>query len=168
MIMSNNRSYDPPRLLALQSTKNGKGEKKRLLINSIKLRIPGEIFVHATLKGINSVAIHNVWAESIPCTDDSVEKDVLRFLRVDMLADYLVSVSSSVVRQVYYEVLIAIHVVNVFHYFENLAKSPLNFHAFIVGIFSWRATASQQFLLSGFAGQMDFWLVIARQEKSTP
>ena len=63
MITSNNRSYDPPRLLALQSTKNGRGEKKRLLINSIKLRIRDEIFVHALLKGINSVAIYNdVWA----------------------------------------------------------------------------------------------------------
>ena len=50
----------------------------------------------------------------------TVEKEVHRFVRVDMLADNLVSVSTSVVRLVYYEVLIAIHVVNVFHYFENL------------------------------------------------
>ena len=120
MITSNNRSYNPPRLLALQSTKNGKGEKKKLLINSIKLRIQGEIFVHRMLKGINSVAIHVVWAESIPCANDSVEKEVQRFVRIDMLADYLVSVSSSVVRPVYYELLIAIHVVNAFHYFKNL------------------------------------------------
>ena len=34
-----------------------------------------------------------------------------------------------------------------------------------VAIFSWRAIASQQFLLFGFAGHMDFWLAIARQEK---
>ena len=40
--------------------KNGKGEKKRLLINSNKLLIQGEIFVHTMLKRINSVAIHNV------------------------------------------------------------------------------------------------------------
>ena len=88
MIRSNNRSYDPPRLLALQFTKNGKGEKKKLLINSIKLRIQDEIFVHRTLKGINSVAIHDVWAESIPCANDSVEKEVHGFVQVDMLADY--------------------------------------------------------------------------------
>ena len=57
-----------------------KERKERLLINSIKLRIQGEIFVHASFKGINSVAIHNVWAQSIPCIDDSVEKEVHRFV----------------------------------------------------------------------------------------
>ena len=33
-------------------------------------------------------------------------------------------------------------------------------------IFSWRAIASQQFMLmSGFAGHIDSWLAIARHEK---
>ena len=102
MITSNNRSVDPPILLALQSTKNGKEEKQRLPISSAKLRIQGEIFVQAKLTGIKSVAIHNIWVESIPCANDSVEKEVYRFVRIDMLADYLVSVSSSVVRPVDY------------------------------------------------------------------
>ena len=71
-------------------------------------------------KGIDIVAIDNIWSESIPFADSSVEKEVHRFMRVDMLAHYLVSMSSSVVRPVYCEVLIAIHAVDVFHYFESL------------------------------------------------
>ena len=72
------------------------------------------------LKGIDIVAIDNIWAESIPFADNSVEKEVHRFVRVDIIAKYLSTMSSNVVRLVYYEVPIAIHIANVFHYFENL------------------------------------------------
>ena len=51
---------------------------------------------------------------------DAVEKELHRFVRVDMLAAYLVSIASSVVRPVFCEVLIAIIVVDVCHYFQNL------------------------------------------------
>ena len=117
MITSNNRSYDPPRLLALQSTKNGKGEKKRLLINSI---ICGFKVRHLSTQRLKESTVSQFTMSGLSPFHVLMTLEKKFIVRVDMFADYLVSVSSSVVRPVYYEVLIAIHVVNVFHYFENL------------------------------------------------
>ena len=55
-------------------------------------------------------------------------KKVHRFVRVDMLADYLVSVSSSVVRQIYYDMkyLLQSMLSMFFIILKTWIKSPLN------------------------------------------